>query len=746
MNRSSLLKIFGSIMLLIVLLATFSTMTTVNAVQPVYQETIVVDQSGKGDYTTIKDAIAAAEPLSIIEIRAGTYNEHNITITKKIALVGESSDTTIIDLDGNDGLLLESTYVELHNLKITNSDYYAIFIALDSDYSNVSDCVIEHAQAHGIILRASYCHLYNVKLQGDNSSGQGITVRGRGTIINRCSIQGFNNGIITLLAAKQNQILYTNSFNNDIGIDFRISASDNVVSQCNIYGNTWGIHIWQNSHRNQAYLNNFWRNDNDVLDEGNNTWDNGAQGNYWDQYSGTDANGDGIGDIPYKITSTTTDRYPLIDMILPTTIMVPSNIKIMSSPWEDTPSFTWDQAIYNKGIEGYYVKIGNTAETAIGKTTSWTSPTAVSNGVHTFYVRAKGTDGTTSDYGALTFSIDTTFIDTDGDGWSDEEEQQYNTKPDDADNYPLDTDNDRIPNSVDTDDDNDGYSDDMELSYGTSTIDANSFPTDTDGDGVPDEDSLDGKYTGDVDDDDDGLTDTIEANLGSNTQDPNDVLKIFVSGTPFYLVDISISGAYDVMYNPTTKATTGIERYNTNYYRLDINGDGAWDYLYLPSDGSITTYIGQQPGFSTIEWTLVVLSIAVMIFLVFFYFFKIRPQRYVPFRKPIKLARRPSVKKPLPIRPADTKDTVEMIGRTQTLLQHIQQDVKVYMEQLGQMQDQLMTTTMATEKEILRPEKETIEPEIVEDETKQEVDTFVSVDVESQVDAVLAKLEKKDKD
>jgi len=745
MNRGSLLKILGSIMLLIVLLATFSTMTMVNAVQPIYQETIVVDQSGKGDYTTIKDAIAAAEPLSIIEIRAGTYNEHEITITKKIALVGESSDTTIIDLNGNDGFSLESTYVELHNLKITNSDYYAIFIPLESDYSNVSDCVIEHAQAHGIILRASYCHIYNVKLQGDSSSGQGITVRGRGTIINRCSIQGFNNGIHALLAAQQNQILYTNSFNNDVGIDFRISASNNIVSQCNIYGNTWGIHIWQNSHKNQVYLNNFWRNDNDILDEGNNTWDNGAQGNYWDQYAGTDANGDGIGDTPYEISSTTTDGYPFIDMILPTTIMVPSNIKIMSSAWEDTPSFMWDQAVYSKGIEGYYVKIGNTAETDIGKTTSWTSPTAVSNGVHTFYIRAKGTDGTTSDYGALTFSIDTTFIDTDGDGWSDEEEQQYNTKPDDADNYPLDTDNDHIPDSVDTDDDNDGYGDVLELAYGTSTTNAGEFPTDTDGDGVPDTDSPDGTWQGDVDDDDDGLTDTIEANLGSNTRDPTDVLKIFVSGTPYYLVDISISGAYDVLYNPTTKATTGIEKYNINYYRLDVNGDGAWDYLYQPSDGSIITYTGQQPGFSTIEWTLIVLSIVIMIFLVFFYFFKIRPQRYVPFRKPIKVKKHLLPRKPLDYRPTDAKDTVEMIGRTQTLLQHIQQDVQVYMEQLGQMQDQLMTTTMTTEKEILRPEEEIAEPEIVEDKTKQEVNTSVSGNVESQVDAILAKLEK-DKD
>lgn len=734
--------------LLLIILAPLAATITVHAVQPIYQETIIVDQSGRGDYTTIKSAIAAANSLSIIEIRAGTYTEHDIAITKKIALVGESPDTTILNLEGNNGFLLDSTYVELHNIKIRNSGSYAISIPLGSDYCNVSHCVIEHAQAHGIIIQASYCALYDVKLQGDNTNGEGINIRGRNTIINRCSVQGFKNGILTLLGARYNQILFTNSFNNDMGIDFRISASDNVVSRCNIYGNEYGIHIWQNSHRNQVYLNNFWKNDEDVVDEGNNTWDNGEHGNYWDQYTGTDSNGDGIGDTPYKISSTTSDRYPLVDMILPATITAPPNIRLRSFTWENIPSFTWDHAVYSKGVKGYYVKIGNNPEIFVGKTTSWTSPTAVPNGVYIFYIRAEGTDSTTSEYGTLSFSIDTTFIDTDGDGWSDEDEQQYGTDPHDPGSHPMDTDGDGIPDSIDPDIDGDGYSNDMELSYGTDPYDPTSYPLDTDGDGIPDGDSPDGTYIGDVDDDGDGLADTIEIALGSNPKDPTDVVKIYVKGTPYYLVDISASGIYDVIYHPSTGATTGVEKYGDGYYRLDITGNGFWDYVYQPSDGSIVTYTGEQPDLIPLDWILIILSLALTIFLIFFYLFKIRPQRYEPFRKLLKIKKRPIHRKPFDYRPTDTKDTVEMIGRTRVLLQHIHEDVQMYMDQLGHMQEQLTMTTMKPEEKpeepLAIPEPE--QPDTIPVPTEQHPEKIsTESDIDSEVDELLSRLEKKEK-
>jgi hypothetical protein len=64
---------------------------------------------------------------------------------------------------------------------------------------------------------------------------------------------------------------------------------------------------------NVFHRNSFSGNGRNAIDEpGGNQWDDGARGNYWSDYPGSDADGDGIGDQPYTVQGTTKDRYPLV--------------------------------------------------------------------------------------------------------------------------------------------------------------------------------------------------------------------------------------------------------------------------------------------------------------------------------------------------------------------------------------------------------------------------------------------------
>jgi nitrous oxidase accessory protein NosD len=83
------------------------------------------------------------------------------------------------------------------------------------------------------------------------------------------------------------------------------------------------------SSNNKVYLNNFINNTDNVDSHGStNIWNSPLEitytydgttyesyvGNYWDDYEGTDAEGDGIGDTDYSIDSKEdeNDDYPLM--------------------------------------------------------------------------------------------------------------------------------------------------------------------------------------------------------------------------------------------------------------------------------------------------------------------------------------------------------------------------------------------------------------------------------------------------
>jgi hypothetical protein len=73
-----------------------------------------------------------------------------------------------------------------------------------------------------------------------------------------------------------------------------------------------------NQGQNLFCQNDFIDNATQAIDNGqNNTWDHDGKGNFWSDYTGIDANVDGIGDTPYTILPNGVDIYPLMAPLNP---------------------------------------------------------------------------------------------------------------------------------------------------------------------------------------------------------------------------------------------------------------------------------------------------------------------------------------------------------------------------------------------------------------------------------------------
>ena len=95
--------------------------------------------------------------------------------------------------------------------------------------------------------------------------------------------------------------IITSTYNYGI---YLYESSNNNISNNTITSNNWyGISLWDSSNNNIIYHNNFVNNIVNARDFCSNTWDDGypSGGNYWDDYTGEDTNGDGIGETPYII-------------------------------------------------------------------------------------------------------------------------------------------------------------------------------------------------------------------------------------------------------------------------------------------------------------------------------------------------------------------------------------------------------------------------------------------------------------
>lgn len=240
--------------------------------------TLYVDSSGSGDFTTIQSAVTAAGVEDTIIVKDGTYTE-NVTVDKALTIQSENgakstivkaaANAVVFDVNAN-GVVIDGFSVQ------GTTDFDGI------ELTNVNDCIIQNNDCSGCYsgiyiggtssknsITANYCH--------NNERGISVRNSANGNLISKNTVANNYNVGFCIKDTAKNNVLWLNNVNENF-----------ELRSVNTYNSTDQITYTYNGSTYTGYL-----------------------GNYWKNYAGTDANGDGVGDTPYKF-GLYSDNYPLM--------------------------------------------------------------------------------------------------------------------------------------------------------------------------------------------------------------------------------------------------------------------------------------------------------------------------------------------------------------------------------------------------------------------------------------------------
>ncbi len=189
-----------------------------------------------------------------------------------------------------------------------NQDMEGVSVPSDAGQvilGNVTGLTIENFNVSngsvGIILGYS-SHIIITDTSFTDNTGVGIYLRDTTNIkVTRNTLSNNDAGIH--LEGSNDTTVTSNTITGNIRGIHLDASSENMITGNNVTNNSYGLSIQGRSTDNLVYRNNFRGNGENAMDlYGGNAFNTSTIGNYWDDYTGSDADGDGIGDTPYVIS------------------------------------------------------------------------------------------------------------------------------------------------------------------------------------------------------------------------------------------------------------------------------------------------------------------------------------------------------------------------------------------------------------------------------------------------------------
>ena len=265
----------------------FFPVTEPNGWTKIVPEKAVVNRTSGAAYASLGEALGRAAAGDVVEAADGTITGHgmyydNLSCAVPVTLTSQAGGATLFARNYTvPAITVNTNGVTVNGFTITGA----------SSSSGISLGEYKRTTGHritGNVIRSNSNGIYAWMTSGDTIENNKISANSTGILF-------YYDGANSRIAGNQ----FTG---NGKAMNFSLFSGGNTVTENNFTENTTALYMGNRDPGNLIYHNNFVRNSSHVIDYSSAPvfWENGyaAGGNYWDDWTGPDSNGDGVVDQP----------------------------------------------------------------------------------------------------------------------------------------------------------------------------------------------------------------------------------------------------------------------------------------------------------------------------------------------------------------------------------------------------------------------------------------------------------------